>query len=73
MVTFFFITASVIVMVALVVAGVAWLLPAASKAAEELRIETEVQDASWRIHQRATNAFGEMLQAARDAERQGRS
>lgn len=65
---FVLILVSVVVMVTLIVLGVAWLLPAASQATEELRIQREAEAASWRIHQRATSAFGEMLKVAREAE-----
>ena len=37
---------------------------------ERARLDQERLDASWRIHQQATAAFGKMLQAARDAERE---
>lgn len=40
------------------------------RAQERARIEREVQRASWRIHQQATQAFGQMLDAARQAQRQ---
>ncbi len=52
----------------LVMAAVALVLPAATKAVERARVEREVTEASWRIHQQATQAFGEMLEAARQAE-----
>ena len=40
--------------------GSAW-----TRASERARIEREAAEASWRIHQRATQAFGQMLEAAR--------
>lgn len=52
-------------LIALVVTAAWFLLPAASQAAERARVEREAQEASWRIHQRASQAFGEMLDAAR--------
>lgn len=49
-------------------------LPAISEAVERARVDREAQEASWRIHQQATRAFGRMLDAARDDEnREGRS
>jgi hypothetical protein len=57
------------VLVLLLVAAVTVLLPAASEASERMRIQREAQAASWRIHQHAARAFGEMLDAARQAER----
>lgn len=48
-----------------VLAGVALMLPAASEAAERVRIRRELEDAAWNIHTRATAAFGEMLRASR--------
>lgn len=48
-----------------------WLLaPVANRLAERTRIEQERQEASWRIHQQATRAFGQMLEAARRGERE---
>lgn len=56
----------------LVLLGLALLLPAASQAAERVRIEREAAEASWRIHQQASAAFEQMLGAARDGQRQER-
>lgn len=36
---------------------------------ERQRLEREAAAASWRIHQQATHAFAEMLEAARDEQR----
>jgi hypothetical protein len=41
------------------------LVPAVSEASERIRIQREAQAASWRIHQQAAAAFGQMLDAAR--------
>jgi hypothetical protein len=47
-----------------------WLLaPVANRLAERTQIEQERQEASWRIHQQATQAFGQMLEAARRGQR----
>jgi hypothetical protein len=37
-----------------------------SGATERQRLEREAAAASWRIHQQATHAFAQMLEAARD-------
>lgn len=58
----------VIILVAAVVGGACLLLPAATQAVERVRLEREAAEASWRIHQQATEAFGQMLDAARQAE-----
>ncbi len=50
---------------AAMVALAALLLPAATEVRERARIDQEAQDASYRIHQQATEAFGRMLEAAR--------
>lgn len=52
----------------LLVAAVTVLLPVVSEASERMRIQREAQAASWRIHQHAARAFGEMLDAARRAD-----
>ena len=49
----------------LVLVGVALMVPAATEASERIRLQRETQDAAWEIHSRATDAFGEMLHAAR--------
>ena len=56
------------VFIGLIVLAVALLMPAVSEAVERVRVEREAAEASWRIHQRATAAFGQMLKAAREAE-----
>jgi type IV secretory pathway TrbL component len=58
------------VFVSLIVLAVALLMPAVSEAVERVRIEREAAEASWKIHQGATAAFGQMLKAAREAEAQ---
>lgn len=50
----------------------ATLLLAASQAAERLRIEREAEQASWNIHQQASAAFGQLLDAARSEQEQER-
>lgn len=47
--------------------GISVLAPAMGQAVERARIEREVAEASWRIHNQATQAFGQMLDAAREA------
>ena len=59
-----------IILVAAVVGGACLLLPAATQAMERVRLEREAAQASWRIHQQATEAFGQMLDAARQADRE---
>lgn len=59
-----------IVFVGSVLLGVVLMLPAVSEAQERVRIEPDAQEASWRIHGQATRAFGQMLQASREAERE---
>lgn len=49
----------------LVLVGVALMVPAATEASERIRLQRETQDAAWEIHSQATNAFGDMLHAAR--------
>jgi uncharacterized protein (UPF0261 family) len=49
-----------------------WLMaPVANRLAERTRIEQERQVAAWRIHQQATQAFGQMLEAARGQREEG--
>jgi hypothetical protein len=62
----------VIILGAAVVGGVCLLLPAATQAIERVRLEREAAEASWRIHQQATEAFGQMLDAARQPDRKDR-
>lgn len=57
----------------LLLIGLVLLAPAASQAVERVRLERETAEASWRIHQAATTAFGRMLDAARQTERGGDS
>ena len=45
-------------------------VPSISASVEQARVERESQEASWRIHQQATRAFGQMLDAARKAEKE---
>lgn len=53
-----------------VVLGVAAMavVPPTVSAIERHRIRRELLEASWRIHQQATAAFGQMLAAAREAQ-----
>jgi len=44
-------------------------VPSVSREMERQRVEREAQEASFRIHQQATRAFGQMLEAGREAER----
>lgn len=44
-------------------------VPSVSREIERQRVEREAQEASFRIHQQATRAFGQMLDAAREAGR----
>lgn len=60
--------AVLVIAAAVVVAGVRLLLPAVSQAAQQCRIDRDVAEASWRIHQRAAHAFEAMLKAARESE-----
>lgn len=53
--------------VVLLLIGLVLLEPAASQAVERARLERATAEASWRIHHQATQAFGQMLDAARDA------
>lgn len=48
-----------------VIVGISVLVPAVGEAMERARVEREAAEASWRIHQQATQAFGQMLDAAR--------
>lgn len=64
----FLIGLTVLVTAAVVLAAVWVLLPAVSAASEGVRIQRETQEASWRIHQHAAAAFGQMLDAARQAD-----
>lgn len=54
----------VVVSVGLFLLAIAFL-PSVSAAHERVRGERESQEASWRIHQQATRAFGQMLESAR--------
>lgn len=54
-----------VVVVGLVAAAIAAVLPSLTEAMERLRIEREAAEASWDIHARATEAFGQMLDLAR--------
>ncbi|HYI61536.1 MAG TPA: hypothetical protein VEW93_06995 [Acidimicrobiales bacterium] len=62
------ILATALVFALAVLLGVRLLLPVVNEANEEARIQRETQAASWRIHQSATQAFGDMLEAARQPE-----
>lgn len=58
-----------IVFMGVVLLALVAVLPAVTEAAERARVEREVAEASWRIHQQATNAFAQMLHVARQAGR----
>lgn len=59
-----------VVLLGVVIVGFAVaFLPSVSREIERQRVEREAQEASFRIHQQATRAFGRMLDAARKAER----
>lgn len=62
---------AVLILSTLAIAAIALAVPAAGRLAERTRIEKERQDAAWRIHQQATRAFGQMLDAARDQREEG--
>ena len=55
---------------ALILVGVALLVPVVDEARQRARIDAETADASWKIHQQATSAFGEMLDTARETSRE---
>lgn len=55
---------------ALILLGVALMVPVVDEARERARIEAETADASWKIHKQATEAFGQMLDTARDVTRE---
>lgn len=57
---------------ALFEAAVAFLEDLHWESQERARIEREAQAAAWRIHQQTAHAFGAMLEAARQAEREER-
>jgi len=59
----------ILVVVALALAFSVWLSPFG----ERVRLDREVQDASWRIHREAARAFEEMLSAARAVQREADS
>lgn len=61
---------AVLILWTFAIAAIALVVPAAGRLAERTRIEKERQDAAWRIHQQATQAFGQMLDAARRGERE---
>jgi hypothetical protein len=50
----------------LTVIGVVLIVPVVDGARERARIEVEAAEASWKIHQQATEAFGQMLDMGRD-------
>jgi hypothetical protein len=45
-------------------------LPTPKCTQEQVRLEREAADASWRIHQQAIDAFGQLLDAARSGEQE---
>lgn len=53
----------------LLVTALALVGPSLAEAAERARLEREAQAASWRIHQQASRAVTEMLEATRDIRR----
>lgn len=67
----FFCALGLVVFLGVVIVGFAVVfVPSVSREIERQRVEREAQEASFRIHQQATRAFGQMLEAARNAERQ---
>ena len=72
MLTVILIVTLLIVFTALVLLGIAILLPSASEASERARLARQVQDTAWNIHCQATTAFGEMLRATRQTETDGK-
>ena len=71
--TWMWISSACALSLVLVVLAVRLLVPAVSEASERIRIQREAKEASWRIHQHAAAAFGQMLDAARHAEAQEES
>lgn len=66
----FFCALGLIVLLGVVIIGFAVaFVPSVSREIERQRVEREAQEASFRIHQQAARAFGQMLEAAREAER----
>lgn len=66
----FFCALGLVVFLGVVIVGFAVaFVPSVSREIERQRVEREAQEASFRIHQQATRAFGQMLEAARKAER----
>ncbi len=53
------------VLLMVLVVGLVLAAPVVSGIQERHRMDREVQEASWRIHQQATKAFGRLLEAAR--------
>ena len=67
----FFCALGLVVFLGVVIIGLTVaFVPSVSREMERQRVEREAQEASFRIHQQATRAFGQMLEAARKAERQ---
>ena len=67
----FFCALGLVVFLGVVIIGLTVaFVPSVSREMERQRVEREAQEASFRIHQQATRAFGQMLDAAREAERQ---
>lgn len=66
----FFCALGLIVFLGVVLIGLTVaFVPSVSREIERQKVEREAQEASFRIHQQATRAFGQMLEAARQAER----
>jgi hypothetical protein len=66
----FFCALGLVVFLGVVIIGFAVaFVPSVSREMERQRVEREAQEASFRIHQQATRTFGQMLEAAREAER----
>lgn len=66
--TWLWISIAVTLAAVFVVLAVRLVLPAVSEVSEWIRIQREAHAASWRIHQHATAAFAQMLDAARRTE-----
>lgn len=67
----FFFALGLAVFLGVAIIGIAVaVVPSVSREMERRQVEREAQEASFRIHQQATRAFGQMLDAARTTERQ---
>jgi hypothetical protein len=67
----FFAVVGILTVIGVVLALTLYLLDAPAQT-ERLRIEREAQTAAWQIHERARDAFSQMLDVARDHPRDER-